>query len=67
MKDNSTFVALATLIGSIISCAAFEKGASLLKGRPFNKRHMWGVWLIVFALTTFIAQITGAIKSVWER
>jgi len=67
MKDNSTFIAVATLIGSVISCAAFEKGVSLLKGRPFNRKYMWAVWLIVFALTTFVAEFAQAIKSVWER
>jgi hypothetical protein len=65
MTDNIVFIAIAEFIGSVIACAMFEKGVSMYQHRPFNRKYMWAVWLIVFAVASFIGSIVHVIKSVW--
>ncbi len=66
MRENPIFIVIATLLGSILTCAMFEKGVSLIKGRSFNRKYMWAIWLIVFAITGFVAEVVRVIKLAWS-
>jgi len=65
MRESPIFIIIATFLGSILTCAMFEKGISLIKGRPFNRKYMWAIWLIVFAITGFVAEAVRVIKLAW--
>ncbi len=67
MRENPIFIILAEFLGSVICSALLEKGISIFKHRPFNRKYMWAVWLIIFALTSFVGGIVHMIKIVWAN